>query len=277
MPKSGINNSGGAVCPILVTDRLHNYQLVGIYWLRHIYGEQIHAIIAKDQGFGCPVITNHIYFLPGSWSGIARATHNPCPGLQSSTLAENPFRVVPQSPGPGLHWQHQRLHSAASSVSDCAALSNMVLTSYRAFYWDSKWFIRQSWVIVFMAEAQNVVAAGSSDQILTLCEVRSAHRALIMTNDNDLAHADSHKMLSLSGLWGNHEGMQPPVTDNDDLNTQNLNQGWNLNLIPKSVINNLGGAVCPTLVTGRLRAYQLVGIDWLHRIYSERIPAIPGG
>ena len=73
-----------------------------------------------------------------------------------------------------------------------------------------------------MAEVQNVVAAGSPDQILALWEVRSAHRALIMTNDNDLAHTDSHKMLSLSSLMGDHDGMQPPVTANGDLNTQDL-------------------------------------------------------
>ena len=41
-------------------------------------------------------------------------------------------------------------------------------------------------------------------------------------DDIDLAHADSHKMLSLSGLMGDHDGMQPPVSDNSDLNTQDL-------------------------------------------------------
>ena len=43
-------------------------------------------------------------------------------------------------------------------------------------------------------------------------------------DDNDLAHADSHKMLSLSNLMGDHNGMQQPVTANGDLNTQDLNQ-----------------------------------------------------
>jgi len=83
-------------------------------------------------------------------------------------------------------------------------------------------------------------------------------------------------MLSLSGLLGDHDGVQPPVTANGDLNTKDLNQlsAKAETLMPKSVINNSGGAVCPTLVTGRLRDYQLVGIDWLRRMYSERLPAI---
>ena len=91
-------------------------------------------------------------------------------------------------------------------LSDCATLSNLVLTSYCAFYRDSEWFIRRSLGVVFMAEVQNVVAAGLPNQILALCEVRSAHRALIMTDDNDLAHADSHKMLSSPATWATTTG-----------------------------------------------------------------------
>ena len=53
-------------------------------------------------------------------------------------------------------------------LSGCATLSNLVLTSYCAFYRDSEWFIRRSLGVVFMAEVQNVVAAGSPDQILAL-------------------------------------------------------------------------------------------------------------
>ena len=43
-------------------------------------------------------------------------------------------------------------------------------------------------------------------------------------DDSDLAHADSHKMISLSGLMGDHDVVQPPVTANGDLNTKDLNQ-----------------------------------------------------
>ena len=65
MPKFVINNLGGAVCPTLVTGRLRDYQLVGIDWLRRLYSERIPAILKNDQGFGCWVIADHIYFLPG--------------------------------------------------------------------------------------------------------------------------------------------------------------------------------------------------------------------
>ena len=70
---------------------------------------------------------------------------------------------------------------------------------------------------------------------------------------------------------GDHDGMQPPVMTNGDLNTKDLNQlsAKAETVMSKSVIINSGGAVCPTLVTGRLRDYQLVGIECLRRMYSE--------
>lgn len=187
MPKSVINNTGGVACPALLTGRrLRDYQLVGLGWLRRMYDERLPAILADDKGLGRRVTAAafisylvveaaapgpHLLLAPasslGRWQRVLTAW---APGLRVLVLSGSMRDSV-----------KLRQHLAGGAADNNQMLPQLVLSSYRAFYRDSDWLVRRRWGVVLMAEVQNVVAAGSPDQMLALCELRSDQRTLFMT------------------------------------------------------------------------------------------------
>ena len=48
---------------------------------------------------------------------------------------------------------------------------HLLITSYRTLFLDATWFLSRAWSLVIQAEAQNVISAGSTDQLRTLVKL----------------------------------------------------------------------------------------------------------
>ena len=56
---------------------------------------------------------------------------------------------------------------------------HVVLTSYRSLFLDAAWFLTRPWSLLTLAETQNVISAGSADQIRTLVNLKTQRRVLL--------------------------------------------------------------------------------------------------
>ena len=144
-----------------------------------MYREKLPTVLADEQGLGRRIVTAafisylvcelgsagpHLVIAPvSSLQRWGRVLATWCPGLRVSVYSGN--------------------------LCDRMTLRNefyetkphIVLTSYRAYCRDSDWFVLKKWGLVVLSEVQNIVAAGSPDQILSLSELRSDRRMLIMS------------------------------------------------------------------------------------------------
>ena len=181
LPKSVINCNRTIANPKLFAGKLREYQLVALDWLSTMYREKLPAILADEEGLGRRVTTAafisnlvcenrssgpHILLCPASslqrWQSIF-STY--CPGLRVSIYS-------------GSAADRKRLKQELTE-EDCPP--HVVVASYISFYRFSDWLSRRRWGLVVLTEVQNVVAAGSPDQIYALSELRSDRRLLIIS------------------------------------------------------------------------------------------------
>lgn len=179
LPKSVITSNGSVATPTILSGRLYEYQLVALGWLQAMYREKLPTILSDDQGLGRRVVTAafisylvcelgspgpHLIIAPvSSLKRWGRVLSTWCPGLRVSVFSGN--------------------------LGDRRTLRNqlyedkphIVLTSYRAYCRFSHWFNLKKWGLLVLSEVQNIVVAGSPDQILSISQLRSDRRMLIMS------------------------------------------------------------------------------------------------
>ena len=115
----------------------------------------------------------------------------PCPGphllvcpvssltswVRSLTRAAPSLTVLTYSGGPG---DRRRLREEIFLSSETP---DLVITTYRTFFLDSDWFLTRAWSLLVLSEVQNVISAGSSEQIRTLVNLKSTRRLLMMSGE----------------------------------------------------------------------------------------------
>ena len=115
----------------------------------------------------------------------------PCPGphllvcpvtslsswVRSLTRAAPSLTVLAYSGGPG---DRRRLREEIFLSSETP---DLVVTTYRTFFLDADWFLTRAWSLFVLSEVQNVVSAGSSEQLRTLVNLKSTRRLLMMSGE----------------------------------------------------------------------------------------------
>ena len=115
----------------------------------------------------------------------------PCPGphllvcpvssltswVRSLTRAAPSLTLLTYSGGPG---DRRRLREEIFLSSESP---DLVITTYRTFFLDADWFLTRAWSLFVLSEVQNVISAGSSEQIRTLVNLKSTRRLLMMSGE----------------------------------------------------------------------------------------------
>ena len=233
LPKSVINCNRNVATPRLFAGRLREYQLVALDWLQTMHRQKLPAILADERGLGRRVVTAaFICYLVGEGGG--------CPGphlLLSPASTLHRWRRVLATFVPGLrvcvYSGNRRDRKLLRQQFAADTPPHLVLTSYIAYCRDTDWFVRRKWGLVVLSEVQNIVAAGSPEQILALCELRSDRRMLVMSGPHKENPIDLWNVLYL--LF--------PVTY--ELHSDSCSQGYifyrnvNFSLYPLKIFSNI--------------------------------------
>jgi len=180
LPKSVITyTSGSSVVVPALGGVLKEHQQVALDWLATLHRHSLPALLVDDRGLGRKVTISAFlsYLVLGGHSTGTHLVICPVSALSSweSTLAHwVPSLIVTSYNGNC---------SARRRVRDEICLSNrsphVVLTSYRTLFLDADWFLTRPWSLLVQAEAQNVISAGSADQIRTLVNIKAQRRILL--------------------------------------------------------------------------------------------------
>ena len=112
----------------------------------------------------------HILIVPSSILHCWRRTFTRfTPGLRCTVLTP---AMIPRS-------QLQDLLSSSDSTGNQPP--HILITTYRTFFQFPEVLTGNQWDLVLLAEVQNLVAAGSPEQLRALADLSSQHRMLIMT------------------------------------------------------------------------------------------------
>jgi hypothetical protein len=65
---------------------------------------------------------------------------------------------------------------------------HLLITSYRTLFLDASWFLSRSWAVLIQAEAQNVISAGSSDQLRCLVSLKAQQQRILLVSGHQKAN-----------------------------------------------------------------------------------------
>jgi len=217
LPKSVINcNSTITVqqqqTSPLFKGRLREYQTVAVQWLDKMYSAGLPAILADESGLGRKVVTAafisnlvnsvqskgpHILIVPSSSLHCWQRTFTKLvPGVRCSIVSPATMSLA-------------HLHHLLSSEARMSSSSpHLFIATYKSFFQMPHLLTSTRWNVALLAEAQNLVAAGSPDQLRALAALTSHHRILIMTGPQKENPIDLWNVVHLlfPGLTG-HEGV----------------------------------------------------------------------
>ena len=158
---------------------LREHQQVALDWLVSLHKHNLPAVLVDETGLGRKVTISAFlsYLVLGGHSAGPHLIICPVSALSSweTTLAS----WVPSL----LVTSYSGSSAARRRLRDEICLScqppHVVLTSYRTLFLDADWFLTRPWSLLVQAEIQNVISAGSADQIRTLVNLKAQRRVLL--------------------------------------------------------------------------------------------------
>jgi len=181
LPKSVITytTSGPTVVAPELGGVLKEHQQVALDWLAALHQHNLPAVLVDEAGLGRKVTISAFlsYLVLGGHSTGPHLIICPMSALASweSILATwVPALAVTVYCGNSL--ARRRLREEIVLSWDPP---QVVLASYRALFLDGDWFLTRPWSLLVMAEIQNVISAGTGDQIRTLVNLKANRRVLL--------------------------------------------------------------------------------------------------
>jgi len=181
LPKSVISytTSGPSAAPLALQGVLREHQQVALDWLVSLHRHNLPAVLVDERGLGRKVTISAFlsYLVLGGHSAGPHLVICPVSALAcwETTLA----RWVPSL----IVTSYSGSPAARRRLRDQICLSpqppHVVLTSYRTLFLDADWFLTRAWSLMVQAEVQNVISAGSADQIRTLVNLKAQRRVLL--------------------------------------------------------------------------------------------------
>ena len=182
LPKSVISSVGGGGA-VGVAGSLLAHQQTALDWLLSLHRAGLPALLLDPEcGLGRKV-TVAALLASLQLSGGTNTGPGPhlllCPVTALAGWRDTLARWIPSlrvSTYSGTPAARRRLRLEISLSSP-----HIVLASYRTFFSDSCWFLTRPWSLLITAEIQNVISAGSSDQIRALVGLKTSRRILLIT------------------------------------------------------------------------------------------------
>ena len=167
---------------------LEEHQTAGADWLAAMHSNHLPALLADEQGLGRKAtVATFLANLP-TVDKARGAMLLVCP-VSSLTTWQNvlsqhaPALSLLVYSGPPAQRRRIREELALGRPGQ-----HLLITSYRALFLDSTWFLSRAWTLLIQSEAQNVISAGSSEQLRALVRLRATKQRILVVSGQQKAN-----------------------------------------------------------------------------------------
>ena len=161
--------------------------MAGADWLAAMHGNHLPALLADEQGLGRKAtVATFLATLPNDTGRGAMLLVCPVSSLttwQNALTQHAPALSLLLYSGPPAQRRRIREEVAMGRPGP-----HLLITSYRTLFLDATWFLSRAWSLVIQAEAQNVISAGSTDQLRTLVRLRAVKQRILVVSGQQKAN-----------------------------------------------------------------------------------------
>ena len=156
---------------------LEEHQTAGAEWLQALHAHNLPGLLADEPGLGRKAtVAAFLSSLPRSSGVLLLACPLSSLSAWQSALATHapalPLLTYSGAPADRRRLREEIIHRAPG----------LVITSYRSLFLDAAWFQSRSWEMLLLAEAQNVISAGSFEQLRTLVGLRAKRQRVLLVS-----------------------------------------------------------------------------------------------
>jgi hypothetical protein len=160
---------------------LEEHQSAGAEWLAAMHGQRLPALLADERGLGRKAtVSAFLAALP--WAERRGAALLVCPvsslgAWQHALALHAPALSLLLYTGTPAHRRRLREEVVMGEPAP-----SLVITSYRTLFLDAPWFLSRTWAVLVQGEAQNVISAGSAEQLHVLVGLRARDQRILLVS-----------------------------------------------------------------------------------------------